>query len=306
MSLFKSAVIYRIGPDWAAPTPQALELVLQSNIYVPCGATEEVSSGWVPVRGEAHAPLVESINGQLVLKLEVERKSVPAGAVRIALEARCTQIELQRGSKPGRKEVRELKDDIYLELLPRAFSKKSSHFVWVDVKNRTIVVGASSYKSADPVIQQVIEAFAQAEAILPIAPLSTATTPTSAMSVWLTAQEAPVNFSVDRDLELKSFDDSKASVRYSRHNLELAEIVQHITDGKVPVQLALTWKNRVSFVLSADLVLRKLELLDIATEVAGDGDGFDGDVVLTTSELQSLIPDLVAALDGESQELPTS
>jgi recombination associated protein RdgC len=118
------------------------------------------------------------------------------------------------------------------------------------------------------------------------------------MAHWLTSQEAPVDFSVDRDLELKTFDDEKSVVRYARHDLELAEIVNYIAQGKVPTQLAMTWTTRVSFMLTAELVIKKIEMLEVSvTDNAGEG--FDGDIALMTGELTKLIPALLLALGGE-------
>lgn len=297
MSLFKTVVAYRISPKWVAPSLEALNEALASKVFTPCGPAQQESVGWVPPRGEDYAPLVENIAQQLILKLSIERKSVPASAVAAALAERCKEIEATTGRKPGRKEKKELKEDIALALLPRAFSKQASHFVWVDPSNRLVVVGAGSHNAADHVINSLIEATAIAGSLMPVTALSTNVAPSTAMADWLTTQEAPAGFSVDRDLELRAVDESKSSVRYARHNLELAEIVEHITKGKVPTQLALTWDSRVSFALTTDLVIKKIEILDVVTDEGAEG--FDGDVAITTAELIKLIPDLLTALGGE-------
>ncbi|MDX4958199.1 recombination-associated protein RdgC, partial [Delftia acidovorans] len=74
---------------------------------------------------------------------------------------------------------------------------------------------------------------------------------------------------------------------------------------------AMTWDDRVSFVLTQGLQLRKVAMLDVVTE-SKDGDGgFDADVAIATGELSKLIPDLIDALGGEGrtslgQQLPAS
>lgn len=52
--------------------------------------------------------------------------------------------------------------------------------------------------------------------------------------------EPPSSFTVDRECELKTPDDSKSAVRYARHALDIAEIQGHIQAGKVPTRLAIT------------------------------------------------------------------
>jgi recombination associated protein RdgC len=123
------------------------------------------------------------------------------------------------------------------------------------------------------------------------------------MAHWLSSREAPVSFTVDRDCELKMPDDQKSTVRYSRHTLEIDEVAEHISGGKVPTQLAMTWNDRVSFVLTDAAQIRKLKLLDVVLdgilETSKDDDGFDADAAILTGELSALLPDLLEALGGE-------
>jgi recombination associated protein RdgC len=298
MPLFKNIVVYRIGAGWTPPPMELLEAELQRLGFQPCTPTQERSSGWVPPRGEEHGPMVESVAGQWILKLAVERKSVPAGAVRAELEARCKAIEAERGRKPGRKEKSEIKDEIVLTFLPRAFSKKSSHMLWLDVANRAVVVAAGSVKAAEPVIKQLVDVMADLKHVLPLAPLSTSVAPATAMAEWLATRQAPEGFTIDRDLELRNSGEDKSVVRYARHSLELDEIGQHIEQGKLPVHLALTWNERVSFVLTEQLAIRKIDIRGAEDAPKGE-DGFDADAAIATGELSGLLPQLLASLGGE-------
>jgi recombination associated protein RdgC len=111
---------------------------------------------------------------------------------------------------------------------------------------------------------------------------------------------------VDRECELKAADESRAVVRYTRHALDTDEVSQHIAMGKVPTRLALTWSDRVSFVLTEALQLKKVAFLETVFEGAaaspadGKDDNFDADVAIATGELRKLIPDLLEALGGET------
>jgi recombination associated protein RdgC len=97
----------------------------------------------------------------------------------------------------------------------------------------------------------------------------------------------------------------KASVRYVNHTLEGEEIRQHIATGKIVTRLAMTWNDRISFVLNDQLQIKRLAFLDILKEQA-DGQGenederFDIDFTLMTGEVAQLLDDLVAALGGEA------
>ena len=134
-------------------------------------------------------------------------------------------------------------------------------------------------------------------------PLQTTMAPGAAMAHWLASRDSPVNFTLDRDCELKMPDDQKSTVRYSRHMLEIDEVAEHIAAGKIPTQLSMTWNDRVSFVLSDMGHIGKIKMLDVVLDTkdkAGeDDDGFDADAAIVTGELSALIPHLIEALGGE-------
>ena len=292
-------MMYRIAPGWA-PTRASMEAGLEPARFVECGASQEKSIGWTEPRGEAHGPLVEAVAGQLVLKLMVEVKIVPGSVITRKAKERVAHIEATTGRKPGKKETRDIKDDLRLELLPMAFTKQGSVGVWIDPLARLLVIDAGSQAKADEVVTMLVKCLDGFSVTL----IDTTTSPAVAMAQWLTTQEPPQGFSVDRECELKSADESKSVVRYSRHPLDIDEVRQHIESGKQPTRVAMTWDSRVSFVLTEALQIKKVAFLDVVMEGAagsskGKDDGFDADVAIATAELQKLIPDLLMALDGE-------
>jgi recombination associated protein RdgC len=296
--LFKNLTVYRVGPAWAASSAE-LEAGLAKTIFVPCGATQPVSAGWAPPRGTAHAPLLESIGGQWLMKLVIEQRVLPSSVVKRRLDERAAQIEQATGRKPGRKQAKELKDEIVLELLPQAFTKQAAVRVWLDPKARLLMIDATSPSKADEVVTHLVRA---ADGLNPT-PLHSAESPAAAMSRWLTTGEAPAGFSVDRECELKAADESKAAVRYARHALDIDEVRQHVADGKVPTRLALTWQGRVSLLLTDAMQVKKIAFLEGVFEGAkpGKDEAFDADAAIATGELGKLIPDLIDALGGEHQ-----
>jgi len=294
-------MIYRLVSGWATEQA-ALDEALASARFAPCGAAQEKSVGWVEPRGHAHGAMVEVVGGQWLLKLAMEAKVVPSSVVKRKVQEQVDHIEATTGRKPGKKEKRELADDARLALLPMAFSKLSSVQVWIDPAAGFLYTDAGSQGKADEVITCLVKAIDG----LAVHLVDTQTSPAAAMSAWLSTKEAPPSFSVDRECELKAADESRAVVRYTRHALDTDEVSQHIAMGKMPTRLAMTWSDRVSFVLTEGLQLKKIAFLESVFEGAasspGDGkdDNFDADVAIATGELTQLIPDLLEALGGET------
>jgi recombination associated protein RdgC len=304
--MFKSASFFRIADDFVLPPLEALEEALQTACFVPCGATQAESSGWVAPRGNKSTALAESINRQIIVRLCTERRPVPASAIKAAVEERIEKYKQETGrERVGAKIKKEFKEEVLVDLMPRAFTKQSSTTLWLDPVNKFIVVDSGSLTGADKVVSFLVEALSSipGAAGLKAQPVQTTLSAAVSMAHWLSSREAPVGFTVDRDCELKMPDDEKSAVRYSRHTLEIDEVAEHIAAGKVPTQLAMTWNDRVSFVLSDAGQIKKLKLLDVVLDGIGDrgkdDDGFDTDAAILTGELSAMIPDILEALGGE-------
>ena len=275
---------------------------------MPCGPTQPESTGWVAPRGNKSKVLAELVGGHLLLNLCTEKRAVPSSAVKAAVEERVERYKAETGNERVPAKVKkEFKEEVLLDLLPRAFSKRSTTLLWLDPKSRMLVVDAGSLAAADRIVSTLLAALMEvpgAGPALDLQMINTQSSPAASMAHWLSTREAPWRFTVDRDCELKAPDEQKSSVRYARHTLEIDEVAQHIAAGKVPTQLALTWNDRVSFVLTDAGQLRKLKMLDVVLKEAEDAKGkgdvnFDGNAAILTGELSELIPDLLEALGGE-------
>lgn len=295
--MFKNMIIYRIAPHWQIDLLE-VEAALAQLPFMECGATQERSWGWAPPRGQAHGVMAESVGGQWLLRFMVETKVLPGSVLARRVQEKAARIEQETGRKPGKKESKELKEEAKLDLLPMAFTKQGAMWVWIDTEARFLVLDTASQGRADEVASALTEALPG----LSLALLDTQTSAQAAMAHWLSTQEAPAGFTIDRECELKSADEEKAVVRYARHALDIEEIQAHIAAGKLPTKLALSWDDRVSFLLTEGLQIKKLAFLDTKAEGQTRGDdNFDADVALATGELRQFIPELIDALGGESE-----
>lgn len=298
--MFKNVTIYRIAPGWEA-TLESMEAALDAARFVPCGATQDQSVGWSEPRGEAHGPLVESVDGQRILKLMIETKAVPGAVVREKAQEEADHIEASTGRKPGKKEMKALREDALLALLPQAFARRGSVWVWFDLENRLLVTDAGSQGKNDEVVTALVRAFDGLNLTL----LQTALTPQTAMTEWLATTDPendwPAGLNVERECELKSADEEKSAVRFTRHHLLTDEVRKHLSEGKLPTRLALSWEGRIAFTLTESMQLKKLVFLEgvFDDRPSDDEAGFDTDVMLATGELGQLIPALIEALGGE-------
>jgi recombination associated protein RdgC len=297
---FKNLQIYRLPAPWAITAAQ-LEADLAPHAFQPCSSLELQSQGWVSPR--ENGELVYSLNKQIMLLLGTEKKLLPTTVINQVTKIKAAEIEEQQGFKPGRKQMKEIKEDVTDDLLPRAFSIWRQTWVWIDPVNGWLVVDAGSPTKADEVLKLLIKSIDK----LPMEALHVAQSPVSAMTEWLVADAAPNGFTVDQDTELRSTSESKATVRYVRHTLEAEDVRRHIASGKQCTRLAMTWADRISFVLTESLTIKRVAPLDVIKENSdatsqNDDERFDSDVMLMTGELSRMLADLVAALGGEIEK----
>ena len=290
---FKNLQIYRLPAPWAMDLTK-LEGQLSRTTFERCPSNQPMSRGWVSPRNDGR--LVYAQNHQWLIALAVDQRLLPASVVNQETAERAeAQAEVQ-GYPLGRKQMKELKERVIEELRPRAFTRRRTTYVWIDPVNGWFCVDASSPSKAD----EVVEVLRQTLDEFPLQPVLTELTPVSAMADWLASGEAPAGFTIDRDCELRAFGEERATVRYVHHPLEGDEPKAHLAAGKMPTRLALTWDDRISFVLTEKLEIKRLAFLDLLKEEAENADEqFDADFSLMTGELSRLLPDILAALGGE-------
>lgn len=300
--MFKNATIYRI----TLPQPldiAAFDKAIEEHTFNPCGATQELASGWAPPRGHEHGAMVELVGtGHLVLSFVREVKTVPGQAITRELDAMVAKIEQEEGRKPGRKKKRELREDVVRKLLPHAFAKRTAVPVWIDPKCGLLVIGSTSTAVTDLVTGALVRALQGSS----IDYLNTELNPSTIMTNWLMDGDKldshdRFGFCIGRNVELHSDDEMKTVVKYNRHHLDDQEMRHHIGQGKLPVSLSLNWNGRMQFTLTKATQIKKIKFLDVVFEGQTDehADSFDADWAITTGEMTSMIVDLIEALGGE-------
>jgi recombination associated protein RdgC len=295
---FKNLQIYRLPAPWAF-TPEQLEAALAPQSFVPATSNELLRQGWDSPSG--NGMLVHTVNKQMLIQLGTEKKLLPGSVINQVAKAKAAELEEAQGFAPGKKAMKELKERVADELLPRAFSIRSNVFTWIDPVNGWLVVDAASPAKADDVIKLLLKAVDK----MPLESLRVQRSPVAVMTAWLETDEAPVGFTVDQDTELRATGESKAAVRYVKHALEADDIRRHIAAGKQCTRLAMTWNDKISFVLTESLAIKGIKPLDVITEkdtsTRNDEERFDNDMMLMTGELSQMMTDIVEALGGEAK-----
>lgn len=292
---FKNLIVYRLPADWSIAVSE-LEEQLAQRALQPCGRFEMESRGWV--HSSAAQRYVHTTNGQHLIALGVDQKLLPASIIRQEALERAKELEQEQGYPVGRRQMRELKERVTEELRGRALTRRSVTHAWIDPANGWLVVNAAGAAKAEALVETLRDTLGS----LSVAFLETERSPSVSMASWIMLGDAPMRFTIDQELELQAADKSKATIRYVHHPLEGKEIRAHITAGMYVTRLGLTWHDRIAFVLTEKLEIKKLEFLAIGKD-ASDGESeidaaeqFELDFTLMTGELARLLTELSEVL----------
>jgi recombination associated protein RdgC len=296
---FKNLLVYRLSADLLLKA-EAFEEKLKDNALRPCGSFEMESRGWVAPRTEDR--FLHSLERQWLIMFGANQKLLPGSVVTQTAKERAAKLAEKQEHPVGRKQMRDIRERVLEELMPKALSRRRTLGAWIDPLHHWLVIDTAADKKADELLESLIGADVDIEARR----LETQQSPAAAMTLWLSSGKVPAPFTIDQDLELKASGESRAIVRYVNHPLEGKEIREHISGGKTATRLGMTWKNRVSFVLTEQLQIKRVVFLDILKEETQDQaedaeEQFDIDFALMTGELAALLDDLVKALGGEKK-----
>ena len=301
---FKNLILYRFTQAFDLK-PEELEDKLKQKRFKSCGSQDMSTYGWVPPLGKHGDMLTHSANGFVMITARKEEKILPASVIRDALEEKVEHIEQEQDRQVFSKEKKALKDDVLIELLPKAFTRSQNIYAYIDPKEGWMVVDASSFKKAEELTSCLRECLGSLPIINP--PLKNM--PSHFMTEWLSGkQPLPSSFELGEECELREPGDEGGQVKVSRQELMSEETEVHLSAGKLVSKLALVWDEALTFVLGDDMVVRKLKFTDVIQdqldEIEADtaAEQFDADFSVMTLTQQKMIKSLISALGGLSEE----
>ncbi|MGX9252126.1 recombination-associated protein RdgC [Pantoea ananatis] len=302
MLWFKNMMVYRLNRDIPLSADD-MEKQLEAFTFSPCGSQDMSKTGWVAPMGNRSDALTHVNNGQIVICARKEEKILPSPVVKQALEAQIDKLEAEQSRKLKKTEKDSLKDEVLHSLLPRAFSRFSQTYMWIDTVNNLIMVDCASAKKAEDTLALLRKSLGS----LPVVPLTLESPIELTLTEWVRSGDVPAGFALMDEAELKAILEDGGVIRCKKQDLVCDEIANHIEAGKLVTKLALDWQERIQFVLSDDGSVKRLKFSDTLRDQNDDIDRedfaqrFDADFILMTSELAALTSNLVEALGGEAQ-----
>lgn len=292
---YKNAIIYLLPDGWQLEAGFAEKL--EQAAFTPCMGLDWFSEGFVPPTPFSSDFVFTAKNSNRVC-LKHEKKVLPSATVRDLVHEKVAEIQEAEARNVWHKEKQQLKEQIVDDLLPRALTQSRRTEAIFDTERGYLLVNEASDKRAEQMLIKLREALGGLKVSLP----HTRESPSSLMTEWLLQGYAEGGFELGYNVLLQGVGDVVPKVKISKKDLTTAEVIKHAQNGMQVVELELEWRKQISFTLTKDFALKRIQFLDVLQEEAEQGDDtasltFASQIIMVEA-LGEMINELVNLLGG--------
>jgi len=268
-------------------TAVKLHEMLEQSKFKPAGDLERSSMGWVPPI-EGLDTLTLPVSDTIFFTARKQTKILPTSVIKDFVHDRIEAIKTNQLRNVGKREKKEITDDVIVELLPRALPRNVNTTAYIDIKNHWLVVNTPSRNTAEEIVSLLRLDLKDFPAIPPSSdeiPLF--------LTQWLATRDLPAGFTMGFDCKL--IDEDNESVTCRQLDLLSKEVNSLVSNGRAVEYLALNWKDKLSFVLDDEFGIRSVKFLDAAdSDSKNDGD-VQSDLFVMVATFAQFIPQLLNA-----------
>jgi recombination associated protein RdgC len=289
---FKQIQLFEIKTPLRMQTNQ-LEERLSPLEFRPCPPSMPSSLGWVSPLEEDEAPLVRTLNGCHLICLQIEEKILPASVINYTLKEKVKKLETAEARKIRKKEKLNFKDEVVHTLLPRAFSKFTRIYGYIDTKHQWLLVNTTSPGKLELFINLFKKSFGDTVETFDVIK------PSAVMTAWLKNNDYPKEWMVEKSCVLQDPNQQSRVIRCQQQDLFATSIQSLVKDGCEVIQLGMCWQDRLHFVLADDFSLRGIrraedDLAEIQEITESKSQKMDAYFFMMTEMFAGMLNDLLA------------
>lgn len=255
MLWFKNAIIYQLNNDTLLDK-NAIEKAIKSVPFTPCGNIDTMKMGWVsPYNDNYHDDFIIDMQGHLLLRIKKETKLLPAPVIKQALLEKIDKQEQALSRKLTKNEKATLKDEVMIDLMPRAFSKYNHYWLWIDTINKRIILDTSSFKQAEDILAILRKELG----VLALTPLSIEKPVEQIMTTWVKEKLNFAPFILGDQAELKDPLEGNGIISCKNQDITSDEMMIHFDSGKWITKVKIIDERGVNFIVNNDLTLKRIK-----------------------------------------------
>lgn len=293
MLWFKNAIIYQLNND-SLLNKEIIEKAVKSHPFIPCGNLDNNKMGWVsPYHDNNQDDFIVDMQGHLLLRIKKETKILPSPVIKQALLEKIDKQEQVLNRKLTKNEKATLKDEVMIDLMPRAFSKYNYYWLWIDTNNKRIIVDCNSFKQAEDILAILRKELGS----LALTPWSIDKPLEQIITTWVKEKLNFPPFILGNQAELKDPLEDNGIVVFKNQEITGEEILVHFTSGKWVTKVQIIDERGVSFIVNTDLTFKRIKfdavILDENEDISSDESDkrLEADFFIMASTLANTIND---------------
>lgn len=279
-----------------------IEKYCEKFAFHPCLPSLPLSSGWVSVLDEGDSPLIRSISNCIIICAQFEEKILPESVIRKVLLDKIKEIEKTENRKVRQKEKWSLKDEIVMTLLPRAFSKFTKVYAYLDVTQRWLILGTTNEKKTEQFLTLFKKSMGDEVQSFNLKKIP------AILTNWIKEKNYPESIAVEKECVLQDHNQFNRVIRCKQQNLFSESIKGLIKDGCEVKQLGLSWQDQINFVLHDDFSMHGVQFQDEVLEQVKSMEPetkqqqFDADFIIIEAVFSALIKKLLGLFNAPASE----
>lgn len=275
---------------------------LEPLSFQPCLPNLPVSQGWVAPVDAENAPLVHETTDFMMFCLQIEEKILPSTVVKQKSTEQIKQIETNREHKISHKEKLAITQSIYNELLPKAFTKITKLYAYLDTKNNWLVLNTLNPKKTEGFLTFLKRSFED----LQLTPFELKKV-SFVMADWLKNNTHPDSIQIEKTGVFRDPSNKRRMIRFQQHDLLSSNVQAHLKKDEFEIaQMEMMWHDQVMFTLKDDFLLQSIKYMEKIIELSKENQSetefarFDADLLIMANTLGGLINDLLSDLRKEN------
>ncbi|MBS4155391.1 recombination-associated protein RdgC [Cobetia sp. MC34] len=301
---FKNLQLYRLHDSTPLDDGRLAECLPEYR-FRPVSGVEAKRIGWVPPAGRDSDALVHEVSGHYLISALYQDRILPSSVIKDELDERVAEREATEGRPLRRREKLTLKEQIYEELLPRAFTRSKRTDLWWSRRSGLIAINASTAKRAE----EVLDLLRHTLGSLKVTPLAVAQPPSQVMTTWLKdVSSRPEGLIVGDAVTLTAPGGEDGVLRARLYDLDGEEIQTALSLGRIVSQMSVELDGKVAMMLCDDMSLKQLHFADAIIDEANAQDDdedpvlrLEADFALMAGLLDQVASDLISWMGGEAQ-----
>lgn len=286
----KNLTVYRSPAGWIPELNK-----LDDNL----SSTEKLGYSWKVIRNGA--PFI-MVGDNIFLVCEKQEKLLPVSVINRELVSRCDNIEQLQGYKVGKKQKRDLKEQIISGLLNKAFTTSKLVNVWINTKENILCIETTSDSVARDVYLRLANDIGYRGHRM-----VTEKSVDRFMSNMILADDSCIdNFSLGRSCVIQGAESNTKKITYKNESLDTGVVSNYVMQGKRPVKLEIVLgPDECFFTIDSKFVISKITLKDIVenrSEFDTDDDYFDNELTIRSGQCLKIINALIGTLGEVSEQ----